>query len=65
MKSKWSIWTSFLCAALFLANACMYGIVLGLNRDSGYYVCLGLAWLVGAVIWIVRGVHKWKENNND
>ena len=43
----------------------MFGIVLGLNRGSGYYVCLGLAWLVGAVIWIVRGVQKWKENNND
>ena len=65
MKSKWSIWTSFLCAALFLANACMYGIVLGLNRDSGYYVCLGLAWLAGAVIWMVRGGRKWKENNKD
>ena len=65
MKSKWSIWTSFLCAALFLVNACMYGIVLGLNRDSGYYVCLGLALLAGAVIWMVRGVRKWKENNKD
>ena len=65
MKSKWSIWTSFLCAALFLVNACMYGIVLGLKRDSGYYVCLGLAWLAGAVIWMARGVRKWKENNKD
>lgn len=52
------------CAAAFVLCAWKFGWVRGVQAGSVYYVCLGLVWLAGAVIWAIRGIRALKEIKN-
>lgn len=47
-------------AALYAATGILW-IGNALEKRSGFYFLLGLIWLIGAVIWIVRYVAERKE----
>ena len=46
-----------LCAAVWLRR--------GFREADGFYVFLGLVWLSGAVIWVVRTVRFQKINRDE
>ena len=63
MKKYADAAASFFCAAMFLPCAWKFGVRCGVQEGRGYYVFLGLVWLAGAAVWMVRGVRRWKTNN--
>ena len=56
---------------LNLVNAALYGaagvlwICNSLDNASGFYLFLGLIWLLGAVIWIVRDCEERKDSKKE
>ena len=56
---------------LNLVNAMLYGatgvlwIWNSMDKVSGFYLFLGLIWLLGAVIWIVRDCKERKDSKKE
>ena len=54
-----------------LLNAALYGatgvlwICNSMDNASGFYLFLGLIWLLGAVIWIVRYYKERKDSKKE
>lgn len=57
-------WLNLLNAALYAATGCLW-IGNGLEDKSVFYVILGLIWLIGAVIWVVRYILERKESKKE
>ena len=55
---------TLLCALLYGTTGILW-IGNGLRRGSVYYVLLGLLWLSGAVIWILRYRKERKESKKE
>ena len=56
---------------LNLVNAALYGatgvlwVCNSMDKVSGFYLFLGLIWLLGAVIWIVRYCKERKDSKKE